>query len=107
MGVRPFLSGLRALILEHGHIFEARVALQVRDAAGPCVQHALDLLVAHLRHRLGVIGRFDDNLVRAHGRHAVVDSLGGARGLAFDAVERAKMRIHAHLPLAVGRQIQE
>src|ERR1700730_10680587 len=43
--VRPFIPGERALILEHGHIFEARILLQIRDARPPDPQHAVDFFV--------------------------------------------------------------
>ena len=36
--------------------------------------------------------RLDDDLVRADRRHAVVNSLGAASRIAFDVIERTKMR---------------
>jgi hypothetical protein len=54
-----------------------------------------------------VIWRLDDNFVRADRFHAVKNSLCRARGLAFDAVERAEMRVNTNLPLPLTRQIEK
>ncbi len=92
MGVRPFLSRLRALVLEHGHVLEARIALQIRDAQGIGLQHALDLFIRKLRERREWSGVSTMISCAPIGGHAVVDSFGAAPGFAFDAVERAEMR---------------
>src|SRR5579859_1716878 len=46
MGVRPFISRKRALVLEDGHILESRVLLQIGDARPPHPEHAIDFFVA-------------------------------------------------------------
>ncbi len=107
VGVRPFLAGLRSLILEYGDVFEARVALEIRDPQRIGFQHALDLLVAQLGKRSGVVARLDDDLVGADGGHAVIDSLGRARRVSFHVIERAEVRVGANLPLARAGQFQK
>lgn len=107
MGVRPFFTGLRAGILEHGDVFEARVAFQIGDAARPRVENALDFFVGHLREGAGVVGRFDYDFVCAYRGHAVVNAFGAASGIAFDAIEGAEMRVDAYLPFALRRQIEK
>ena len=107
VGVRPFFPGLRAGIFKDGDVFEAGVAFQVGDAAGPGVEDAFDFFVGHLGKRAGVVGSFDDDFVRADGGHAVVDAFRAAARVAFDAVERAEMGVDADLPFALRREIEE
>ena len=66
MGVRPFLPSQRALILEHAHIFEARIPFQVRDPRPQAystrsISSSLNCDIVY------VLRRFDDDLVSAHG----------------------------------------
>src|ERR1700730_10507052 len=60
-----------------------------------------------MRQRARVLGRLHNNFVRANGRHSVVDSLGASPRVAFDTVERPQMRMGAHLPGPLLRQIEE
>src|SRR5208282_4467073 len=107
MRVRPLLARLRTLVLEHGHVFEACIALQVVDPRCVGFEHAFDFLIRQLRERARMARRLDDDLVRADGRHAVENPVGAASGVALDAVERAEVRIHANLPWPARRQLEQ
>src|SRR5260370_42314027 len=54
-----------------------------------------------------MIGRFDDDFVRAERPHPIVNSIGHPAGFAFDAIKGLKMRNYANLCRAVGRQLQQ
>src|SRR5260370_17568267 len=53
--VRPFIPREQALVLEHRHIFEPRIFLQIRDARRPYPQHAPDLFTTYLPHPLPLL----------------------------------------------------
>lgn len=52
-------------------------------------------------------GRLDDDFVRPDRRHAIEDSVGVARRVALDAIERPKMRVRADLPIPLRGQLQQ
>src|ERR1700730_5176303 len=107
MGVRPFFSRLQSLVLEHGHIFESRIALQIGDPQRIGLQHALDLSVRQLRETAGMVRGFDNNFMRTDSRHPVVNPLGAAARITFDAVKRAEVWIHSNLPRPLPRQFEQ
>ena len=90
--MRPLLARQRAAILEDGDVLEARISLQIQDALGIGFEDALDLLVLHAAEPSVVVGRFDDDLVSAHGAHAVVNAFRSARSFALDAIQGIEMR---------------
>src|SRR5713226_7769402 len=107
MRMRPFFTSQWAVVLEHGDVFEARIALQVGDAQGIGSQHALDLLIAHRCELQVVLPSLHNDLVCAHRAHAVVDAIRLPPGLALNAVERIDVRKDAYLPGALRRQHQQ
>src|SRR5208337_5389740 len=106
MRVRPLFSRQRPLVLEHAHILESRVLLQVRDSQAPHPQDPLDFIIAQLGEFLVVRPRLDHHFVRAERPHLVVDPFGHPPRLAFHAVQRLRMRNHAPLPHAFRRPRQ-
>src|SRR5579863_6132264 len=106
MRVRPLIARGRALVLENGDVFKARIFLQVGDAARPYGKHAFDFLVAELRHASVVMRGLDDDFVRAERTHFVVHAFGETARFTFDAIERIGVRNDADLPCAFARQAQ-
>src|SRR3984893_12669467 len=101
MGVRPFFSRLQSLVLEHGHIFESRIALQIGDPQRIGLQHALDLSVRQLRETASMVRGFDNNFMRTDSRHPVVNPLGAAARITFEPVKRAGVCIYSKLTTAL------
>jgi deoxyribodipyrimidine photolyase-like uncharacterized protein len=54
-----------------------------------------------------MLGRFNDDFVGAGRVHAIVNSFRGARGIAFDVIERPKMRVCADLRWPLLRQVEQ
>ena len=64
-----------AVVLEDHDVAEARVLLQVDDAVAVGPEDILDLLVRQVAQRQHVVGRLDDDLVRADAVHLVVEAV--------------------------------
>ena len=94
----PVGPGWLALVLKHGDVLKARVAFQINNPQRIGREHQLDLLVGQPRERPVVVGRLDNNFVRAHRAHAVVDAFRGAPQVAFNLVKRRQMRTHPDTP---------
>src|SRR5437879_7652591 len=54
-----------------------------------------------------MIGRFDDDFMGPQRPHPIVNSVGDPAGLAFNAIERLKMRDDPNLHRAVRGQFQQ
>ena len=104
MRMLVLLSRRGAVIAKCADVLKAPVAFQIRDAQGNGFQHARDFIVGHMRQRPSVVRAFDDDFMRAHRMHAVVNACGGALRMALDAIERLRVRNHANLRRPVRRQ---
>ena len=107
MGVRAFLAGQRAVILVDGNVLEPAVALQILDALPPGLHDQHNLIVGQILELAVVFGRLDDDFVRAHRLHLVVNSVGAALGVALHAIERVRMREHGDLRRALRGQTKK
>src|SRR5258706_7694585 len=67
-------AGVLAVVLEDQDVAEAVVVLEVHHAVPEGPEHVLDLLRRQLAQLLRVIGRLDDDLVRADPVHLVVEA---------------------------------
>src|SRR5215831_6721428 len=107
MRVSPFLARLRAYILEHSDVLKAGIFLQVDNSRRVSFESKLDIFVRQVFERHAMIGRLDDDLVGSNSRHAIVDSICGASGVALDAVHRPKVRKCTNLPFSFRGKRQQ
>ncbi len=105
--MRPLFASQRSAILENGDVLEAGVFLEIENALRISLEDALDLLVFHAAEPGVVVRRFDDDLMRADGSHAIVNAFRSAPSVTFDAIERIEVRNDAHLGRSVGRQREQ
>ncbi len=92
-------AGGRAVVLEDEDAAEAAILLEIEDPLAKRPQHPLDLRLGHRRHRLAVIGRFDDHLVRSNAVHPVEHSLPFAIESSLDLQRREFVRHDPHFPV--------
>jgi hypothetical protein len=81
------LTRADAEVLEHADVAETLVAFQVLNSLSCEKQELLDLGVVGLPQLAVVLGIFDKHFMRAHRRHAVIESLAAALGFALDVVD--------------------
>jgi hypothetical protein len=84
--VGALLPGERPIILVDGDIFEPEVALQIFDALSPGLHDQHDLIVGQILKLAIVFRRLDDDFIRAHRLHLVVDPVGPTIRVAFHAI---------------------
>ena len=89
-----------AVILENADVLEAAVALQILNPLRGQTQKLFDLNVAGIPDMAIVARIFQQNFVRSHRSHAVVESVAAAGRLAFDVVKRLRMHNRARRPRA-------
>ena len=98
-------AGRRAVVLEQQDVAEPDVVLQIEHAVAERPQHALDLRLRHRRKPLVVIGRLDDDLVRADAAHPVEHPLALAVERALDAQRRELVGHDAQVPAGAVRPL--
>ena len=69
--------------------------------------HQQDLVVGQILELAVVLGRLDDDFVRAHRLHLVVDPVGAPLGIALHAVERVRVRQDRDLRRAMRREAKK
>src|SRR5258705_11292470 len=79
------------LILEDADVLEAAVALQILDSLRDQPQKLLNLGIARVPEVSVMVGIFEQQLVRSHRAHAVIDSIPAPRRIALNPVNRRRM----------------
>ena len=92
-----------SVVLEDQDVLEAPVLLQVDDAVAKCPEHVFDSLLGKSRQSGIVLGRLDDDLVRADAVHLVEHAFGLATQASLDAKRGKLVRDHAHRPASASR----
>ena len=87
-----------AVVLEQQDVAQAAVLPEVAHALAERRQHPLDLGLGHRRQRLDVIGRLDDDFVRADPVHAIEHPLAFAVEPALDLQRRKLVGHDAQFP---------
>src|ERR1017187_760481 len=73
-----FLAGVVAEILDHTHIFESAILLQLMDAMGAQREILFDLAIVGVPKLPVMAGRFDDELMRCDRLHSGITAIAGA-----------------------------
>src|ERR1022692_2071340 len=90
--------GRLSVILEQQDVAKPAVLLEIAHSVLESPEDFLDLPLRHFSHGDGMVGGFDDDLVRADAVHLVVHPFALPVELAFDAEHRELVRHHANAP---------
>jgi hypothetical protein len=71
---------IRTVLLDDGHMGDARIEAQLVAAGFVGAKDVGDVRVGYDRHRLRVVGRFDDHIMHAEALDAAARAVGGRRG---------------------------
>ena len=108
MGVcGAFLAGEWAVVLVNGDVLKPAIAFQILDALPPGLHHEQNLVVGQILELAVVFRRLDDNFVRAHRLHLVIDSVGAPFGISLNAIERVRVREYRDLRRTLRRQAKK
>src|SRR6476469_6351290 len=89
------LTGRRSVVLEHGHILETRVVLQIMNALRGQQQELRYLRIRGLPQFNVMANALHQHFMCAHGIHGVINAFRAAVRLAFNPVQRRGMH-HGH-----------
>ena len=96
--------GRRPMILKDQDVPEADILAKIQDAVAVSPEHILQFLFGKGRQGRLVLRRFDDDFMRAHAVHAIVQAKAFPSQLALDLKCRKLVRHHANMPpRRVGR----
>src|SRR5580700_10949602 len=91
-------AGGFSVILENQNVAEALVVLEVQHAVAEGPEHVFDLLFSHRCQSAAMVGRFDDDLVRADAVHPIEEPFAFPVQVSLDAQRGKFVGNDAHLP---------
>src|SRR5580704_10187642 len=81
------LPGVVAIVLAKADVLDAGIAFEIEDALGGQAKKVGDLIVAGAPEMPIMAGVFDQDFMRTHGVHAVINAVAAAVRFALDTVE--------------------